>query len=114
MKTTYPKLPKKFKAKWLQALRSGKYDQGSSTMLKDDKYCCLGVGCKVLNIPESEIEENGFPFKSIIKKIPKYFDNNVEGVAEWQDKLSYMNDGVLAYQRAQSFKQIANWIEANL
>jgi hypothetical protein len=31
------------KAKWLEALRSGKYTQCSSSLKKDGGFCCLGV-----------------------------------------------------------------------
>lgn len=29
--------------RWVQALRSGAYEQGKIFMRKDNKYCCLGV-----------------------------------------------------------------------
>ena len=28
---------------WVDALRSGKYEQGKLSLFKDGKYCCLGV-----------------------------------------------------------------------
>jgi hypothetical protein len=33
---------------WLEALRSGKYEQGKEALEQDGKFCCLGVACKVL------------------------------------------------------------------
>lgn len=33
--------------KWVAALRSGKYEQTNSQLMKDGKYCCLGVACEV-------------------------------------------------------------------
>ena len=33
------------KAKWLKALRSGKYKQGQDYLYADGKMCCLGVAC---------------------------------------------------------------------
>ncbi len=33
------------KAKWLDALRSGKYEQGAKRLRRNDAYCCLGVLC---------------------------------------------------------------------
>lgn len=33
--------------KWVEALRSGKYEQGKNALCRDDKYCCLGVACEV-------------------------------------------------------------------
>jgi len=55
--------------KWLEALRSGEYDQARGRLMRnlynayktpmDDGslgYCCLGVACKVMNMPESFLE----------------------------------------------------------
>jgi hypothetical protein len=36
---------KEVKAKWVAALRSGKYEQGDGALLMDGKFCCLGVLC---------------------------------------------------------------------
>lgn len=33
------------KQKWLEALRSGKYEQGKYYLNRDGVYCCLGVLC---------------------------------------------------------------------
>jgi len=41
------------KAKWLAALRSGKYEQGTEHLNKDGKFCCLGVLCDIYS------QENG-------------------------------------------------------
>lgn len=42
---------------WIEALKSGKYQKGVGALgvEKDGEwsYCCLGVGCKVLNIDEN-------------------------------------------------------------
>ena len=35
----------KFQKLWLEALRSGKYEQGTGCLNKNSKYCCLGVAC---------------------------------------------------------------------
>jgi hypothetical protein len=35
------------KARWVAALRSGKYEQGFGCLRRDDRYCCLGVLCDV-------------------------------------------------------------------
>lgn len=31
------------KERWVRALRSGEYQQGTGQLRKEDKYCCLGV-----------------------------------------------------------------------
>lgn len=37
--------------KWANALRSGKYSQGSGCLCDEDDYCCLGVLCKLQKRP---------------------------------------------------------------
>jgi len=107
MKTKYPKLPVKFKEKWLKALRSGEYKQGEGYLLINNTLCCLGVGCKVLNIPDKNINNWGSPSKGLDKRIPNYLIGGRGN--EYIDELMEMNDN-----DGKSFKQIANWIEANL
>lgn len=39
-------MDKRIKARWLRALRSGKYEQGARVLrTSDNKFCCLGVLC---------------------------------------------------------------------
>lgn len=33
------------KRRWIEALTSGEYEQGTGWLLREDKYCCLGVLC---------------------------------------------------------------------
>ena len=33
------------KQKWINALRSGEYEQGRKSLRDRNKYCCLGVLC---------------------------------------------------------------------
>lgn len=33
--------------KWVEALRSGKYEQGQLALQNGNKFCCLGVACEV-------------------------------------------------------------------
>lgn len=37
------------RAKWVEALRSGKYNQTRSCLKNLDGHCCLGVLCDVVN-----------------------------------------------------------------
>jgi len=37
------RMPKELLAKWLAALRSGEYEQGTGALCRDGRYCCLGV-----------------------------------------------------------------------
>lgn len=33
--------------KWVEALRSGKYEQGKMALRHENRFCCLGVACEV-------------------------------------------------------------------
>ena len=35
------------KKEWVKALRSGDFKQGRGALLKNEKYCCLGVLCEI-------------------------------------------------------------------
>jgi uncharacterized protein YeaC (DUF1315 family) len=43
--TLKTKMNPEIKQKWVDALRSGKYDQGSEKLRSYQGYCCLGVLC---------------------------------------------------------------------
>lgn len=49
-------MDQEIKQKWVQALRSGDYEQGMGTLCKDGKYCCLGVLGEVLDLPKEKNE----------------------------------------------------------
>jgi len=107
------KLPKRFKDKWLKALRSGEYTQGDSLLYNDNnQYCCLGVGAVICGVPKIEILNFSYigegDFNSLIKqyKIPKQIVGNDRN--EIVRKLSSFNDKGL------SFKWIAAYIERYL
>ena len=44
--------------RWLQALESGKYKQGTGVLRNNDKFCCLGVACDVSKVGEWEEPQN--------------------------------------------------------
>lgn len=119
----YGKLPKSFKRRWLENLRSGKYKQVTDELCKSeynhpelDKkyygYCCLGVACKTQGLSDSIIYEDAVIGNNIVeiasnrkRGIPKILQVNNPLV----DFLTHSND-----TRRLSFKQIANWIDKNL
>ncbi len=55
---------KKLKKKWVQALRSGKYEQARSFLVVNrtgdfkPQFCCLGVLCDINNM--TSVHKNGF------------------------------------------------------
>jgi len=100
-----PLLPLDIKTKWLEALRSGKYQKGECELLNNNKYCCLGVLCEIQERPKKH--KNGFQFSfdgdvgGLDKENPLYkklntfgtfkgFKIEIEGI-EYM-KLAYVND----------------------
>ncbi len=125
------KLPEKFKKDWVEALRSGQYDQAKNVLRRveyvdsDDEgptlgYCCLGVACVVHNpnqyisptkellnshmLPNEVIEV----FSQVIPVDGDFGAHNYKKSDQLQLKLADMNDG------GKSFDEIATWIEENL
>lgn len=118
------KLPKLFKRKWVEALRSGEYKQGRASLKEETEkgytYCCLGVaaeiaGCKFTMsydgggaFIEGKSRKNGIKNPKPVRgytKVPKLLHGS-EGIPA---KLANFND-----QSKWSFKKIAAWIEKNL
>lgn len=105
------KLKPEFKELWLQALRSGKFEQGSGALRLTDhgkeKYCCLGVACVITD--EYIYDEDIFPkpevwFSWFVNEAKYHF----MAANDLKHKLASMNDvGV-------SFADIATYIEENL
>lgn len=86
------------KRKWIEALRSGKYEQGRYEFKnKDGRFCCLGVLCRVADEPISGWAGGNWRFV-----------NKATGSPNTSDLLARMNDG------GKTFPEIADWIEKNI
>lgn len=108
----YPKLPKAFKRKWVAALRSGKYKQGSGLLYNEGRMCCLGVAGRICGISKEALRRRGMPADlsdGALKKFPTRLR-----MPRTADCLAKMNDGVLDVVRRKTFPQIATWIEKHL
>lgn len=113
-----------FKKVWLEALRSGEFKQGFSTLRRrgEDGYhfCCLGVACTAwkhaqlgdgfvveelfdgsMEVLVGEIAESG--------ELPDEALDEVGLTSDEQSLLLTMND-----HEGKSFPEIADYIEANL
>jgi len=103
------------KQKWIDALRSGEYEQAKFTLKCEYGYCCLGV------LTDLYIQENDLEWVYDNKSNNYEFDGN-EGslcnyVIKWSDfpdgkveeELIKMNDTTL-----KTFSEIADYIEENL
>lgn len=113
----YEKLPPKFKAKWIEALTSGRYDQATGALVKENEgFCCLGVAANVCEIGinhlfgkaslrgSSHINDSTLP-ENLRKRIPVALRDNFN----LQDELATFNDFNSA-----TFSQIAAWIDKYL
>ena len=104
------------KARWVEALRSGKYQQGRAALRSlEERFCCLGVLCDLYS--PSEWTTNG----TTTNGTTRYFHRGslsafigadfraqmgLSDAEAWT--LARMNDD------GKSFSNIADYIEANL
>lgn len=97
------------KAKWVEALRSGEYRQGTMYLRREGKHCCLGVLCELAGL---EISDGGTMVVG-----PHDADDyepiyNLVGGSEVARDLWQKNDGNLSVHH--SFAEIADYIEKTL
>lgn len=103
------------KAKWLEALRSGKYKQGNGYLRKGDEYCCLGVLAEVAGADCRK--------RSIIEDLYTYnflsLGGNDGAVAlldpDYQEKIGLSVDAsgraICMNDKGESFDKIADYLE---
>ena len=102
------------KAKWLEALRSGRFPQAAGRLKSDQGYCCLGVLCEVNEVPQDRSPIGTYEFTFQSRFGGEYAGyamppDNYEGLEDWHyTELVTMND------RGRPFKDIADWIEKNI
>lgn len=104
------------KKKWLGALRSGKYEQGTGYLKCHSKFCCLGVLCDLSELASWEKHESDdgvFLFTDDEFELSSCLLKEFGLSAGQQRKLVNMNDGSYEDKR-HSFPEIADWIEANV
>lgn len=98
------------KAKWVEALRSGKYKQGTGRLLRAGrdgyKHCCLGVLCEVAGYQRGEgdvyLDKQSIP---LTYSLDDHTDLILGITPSVESFLIRMNDGGL------TFAEIANHIE---
>ena len=90
------------KQKWVEALRSGKYQQGHYALQTGEAYCCLGVLCVVTGTKIFEGNSTR-PDDCSYDGILAHGVNNNECARLWA-----MNDS------NRSFAEIADYIEEHL
>jgi hypothetical protein len=112
------------KQKWVEALRSGKYQQGTGVLrTTDNEYCCLGVLCDLVDRSAWGVAEETFTCVNGVDVPRVAYDFHSKGdsscyslpyTLEVNLKLTNttplidMNDG------GKSFAEIADWIEREI
>jgi len=91
------------KSKWVKALRSGEYEQCRNALHDGKGYCCLGVLAMVSGVGVDGRSETIIGYDPIYKLVGNDY------IAR---ELATRNDGYKC--RANSFSEIADYIEANL
>lgn len=103
--------------KWVEALRSGKYEQGTRYLKSENKYCCLGVLCEISNISSfisnfylSELPESYYGSRRDLPyEVGQWGDvkTPLGNIEEFDICLSEINDNEHG-----TFKEIADYIES--
>jgi len=101
------RMPKKLKQKWIVALRSGKYEQGTDYLRKNNRYCCLGVLGDISPKWDWPAEEDQ-DMQLLSDHVKDREDRDVILPQTIQINLSGKNDG------GWSFNRIAGWVEKYL
>ena len=113
-------MDQEIKAKWLAALRSGEYKQGSGGLRnKNDGFCCLGVLCDI-HPDVSWSEPNDYEARRAVYKdgddhhgyLPEKFAKEV-GLRPGRGR-SFELDVAQKNDAGVPFTEIADWIEEHL
>lgn len=126
------------KARWVEALRSGKYGQTSSYLYDSQGFCCLGVLCDLYNQEQKKKKKKTLPVIKIndltegkcymYGKNTSYLPTVVKNWAGMKTRkgefihkdhykfynLAALNDGDYQHTKPKSFKQIAKIINDNV
>ena len=105
------------KAKWVEALRSGKYKQGRNYLNSKGAFCCLGVLCDLSGEGKWELELGADAFgDEMYRYLVGDGWNRATLPPELAEKYGVHNPGPLITMNdtGKSFTEIADYIEANL
>jgi hypothetical protein len=114
---------KEIKARWVEALRSGNYEQGRYNLRQNNQFCCLGVLCDVVKdevgcnwLPSQDHFSNLYKFDEADEILPivvaEYADLQVSPrleIATGVVEIANLNDSA-----EYSFEQLADLIEQQL
>ncbi len=105
-------MKRELRQQWIDALRSGKFQQGRAVLFRDNAYCCIGVLGSVCGVSNDKLYE----FRGNLSS------NGTNGALAPIDELSFaeartladLNDGINDEKRCYTFAEIADYIEANI
>lgn len=115
------KLDPEAKKKWVEALRSGNYQQGEGALKADTEdglvYCCLGVLCEIMvNDKAWQLQETSTgPIYGLMNRNTAYLPDFIRDEV-FNHTADASIDMILAQANdaGASFDEIADWIEENL
>lgn len=106
------KLPKSFKKKWVDALRSGKYKKTRGTLYERGAYCVLGVAGAVAGYETGALRGGG-DLQWTDSRVPEVLKGKIaRDLIELND--SGRPDEKSGTYRIMGFKRLADYIEKNL
>jgi hypothetical protein len=103
------------RARWIEALRSGRYKQGRGRLRDGDAYCCLGVACEVSGLGTWRRHDDGrgdvyaTPTGILYGWLPRGLRDELGLDENTQSKLMQLND-----DEGRTFAEIADWYEENV
>ncbi len=110
-------MDREIKQQWVEALRSGEYQQGKSALRQGNAYCCLGVLCEVMQLDRRGPLFGGGP--DVYVYIYGGVSHSTGLVPELREKVRILQDQMVELMdmndcRGKTFPEIADWIEENL
>jgi hypothetical protein len=103
-----------FKARWVEALKSGAYTQCYSVLREGNRFCAIGVACDLMD-PNGwdpgagETDEELRPWRGESSLMEKTAAAEIGLTEHEQADVVNLND-----QDTMTFPEIAQWIEAKL
>jgi len=118
------KLPADFKAKWVEALRSGDYEQGDYALRSASGFCCLGVACDMVGVEWKADRDGCYTTEAGNDFFPtadELGDQAISVLLQNTSLRNYLEEPVTVMREIANhndigvpFSEIADWIEENL
>jgi hypothetical protein len=107
------KMDQEVKAKWVEALRSGKYAQSFNLLQDGHGHCCLGVLCDLVDKDGWWVQDGGEIYTEIEHRTCRTFPHETvlslsKLAPDAAAELARQNDAGL------DFAEVADWIEKYL